>query len=88
MSTDQIISRHDDLFAVLIYCSDQQAFGKSAVFTAFERICINQERGSLLSQLNKETPESDVRFYQCPPKLESKIRFIIQKVIDNHLITQ
>jgi hypothetical protein len=88
MSTDQIINRHDDLFAVLIYCSEQQIFGKPASFTTLERICINQERGALLSQLNQETPQSEVRQYQCPPKLESKIRFITQKVIDNHLITQ
>jgi hypothetical protein len=87
MNTDKMINRHDDLFAVLIYCSDQQQVGKPACFTTLERICINQERGALLSQLNKETPQSDVRFYECPPKLESKIRFITQKVIDNHLIT-
>jgi hypothetical protein len=88
MSTDNLITRLDDLFAVLIYCSNQQQFGKSACFSMLERICINQERGSILSQLNQETPPHEVRIYQCPPNLESKIRFNIKKVIDNHLITQ
>lgn len=85
MNLEAIVNRHDDLFAVLIYCSEQQTFGRTAVFTPFERICINQERGSLLSQLNKENPESEVRHYKCPQKLETKIRFITQKIIDNHL---
>jgi hypothetical protein len=87
MSTDKLITRLDDLFAVLIYCSDQQQVGKPACFSTLERICINQERGSLLSQFNQETPLHEVRTYQCPPKLESKIQFNIKKVIDNHLIT-
>jgi hypothetical protein len=88
MSTDQLLARYNDLFDVLIYCSEQQQFGKQASFSTFERICINQERGSILTQLNKETPPHEVRTYQCSPKLELKIRFNIKKVIDNHLKTQ
>jgi hypothetical protein len=71
----------------LEYCSNQQAFGKPACFTVLERICINQERGSLLSQINQDNQEADKRHYKCPPKLESKIRFVTQKVIDINLIT-
>jgi hypothetical protein len=85
--TQTILTRLDNLYDVLEYCSNQQAFGKPACFTVLERICINQERGSLLSQINQDNQESDKRHYKCPPKLESKIRFIIQKVIDINLIT-
>lgn len=81
------ITRLEVLYDVLLYCSNQQAFGKPACFTVLERICINQERGSLLSQLNQDNQESDKRNYKCQPKLESKIRFINQKVIDINLIT-
>jgi hypothetical protein len=83
-----IITRLDDLHSILLYCSDQQIFGKAACFTTLERICINQERGALLSQWNEENHHHEIRFYNCPPKLESKIRFILQKVIDINLITQ
>lgn len=82
-----IADRLEDLYDVLEYCSDQQAFGKPACFTVLERVCINQERGALLSQINEENNQADKRFYQCPPHLESKIRFVIQKVIDINLIT-
>ena len=81
-------SRLDNLHEVLNYCSHQQTIGKPCCFTTLERICINQERGALFSQLNKETPETEVRYYKCPPNLENKIRFITQKVIDINLITQ
>lgn len=81
------IARLEDLYDVLEYCSNQQAFGKPACFTVLERICINQERGSLLSQINQDNQEGDKRHYKCPPKLDSKIRFITQKVIDINLIT-
>ena len=85
--TQTILTRLDNLYDVLEYCSNQQVFGRTACFTVLERICINQERGSLLSQINQDNQEGDKRYYKCPPKLESKIRFIIQKVIDINLIT-
>lgn len=81
------MTRLEDLYDALEYCSNEQTFGKPASFTALERICINQERGSLLSQINKETAPDDIRYYKCPPKLEIKIRFTIQKVTDINLIT-
>lgn len=80
-------NRLENLYDVLVYDSDQQTFGKPACFTTFERICINQERGSLLSQINPDNKEPDKRHYKCLPRLESKIRFILQKVIDINLIT-
>ncbi|PWA10942.1 hypothetical protein [Flavobacterium laiguense] len=83
-----IVNRLEDLYNILQYCSDQQQVGRPACFSTLERILINQERGSLLSQLNQENQEPDKRHYKCPPKIESKIRFIIQKTIDINLITQ
>lgn len=85
MNTNQIIQRLEDLHAVLLYCSDNQSVGKSAIFSRGERICINQERGSLLSQLNAEHFPNDVRNYKCPANLEAKIRFTLKKIIDNHI---
>jgi len=86
--TQNLLTRLDNLYDVLEYCSNQQAFGRTACFSVFERILINQERGALLSQLNEENQQEDIRYYKCPAKLESKIRFVIQKVIDINLITQ
>lgn len=85
--SNTINNRLENLYDVLVYDSDQQTFGRPACFTVLERICINQERGSLLSQLNPDNKEPDIRYYKCPPKLESKIRFTIQKVTDINLIT-
>jgi hypothetical protein len=84
-SMNNIINRFDDLSNVLRYCSDQQSFGYSACFSTVERICINQERGSLLSQLNQENKAPAIRYYKCPPELEIKIRVITQKKTDKDL---
>jgi hypothetical protein len=77
-------ARESALFKVLKYCSDldKRSNGVNYVFTVTERICINRERGAILSQLNPENIESEIRYYQVPPQLEEKIKFIIQKVID------
>ena len=85
MNTNQIIQRLEDLHAVLLYCSDNQSVGKKASFSRGERICINQERGSLLSQLNAENFPNDVRNYKCPAFLEAKVKFTLKKIIDNHI---
>jgi hypothetical protein len=84
---NEIINRLEDLSNILRYCSDQQQVGHSACFSTLERICINQERGALLSQLNQENKASAIRYYKCPPQLEIKIRFTLQKTIDINLIT-
>jgi hypothetical protein len=78
--SDPVNHRLENLHDVLVYDSDQQTFGRTACFTTLERICINQERGALLSQMNQGNKEQDVRYYQCHPKLEGKIQFIVQKV--------
>ena len=85
MNTNQLIQRLQDLHDVLKYCADNQSLGKSASFSRGERICINQERGSLLSQLNAEDFPKDVRDYKCNAFLEAKIRLTLKKTIDNHL---
>lgn len=82
-----INNRLEDLYDVLVYCSNQQMVGRPACFTILERICINQERGSLLSQMNQENQGDAIRHYKCHPQLEGKIRFVIKKVIDINLIT-
>jgi hypothetical protein len=86
--SDKINNRLEDLYDVLLYDSNEQSFGRAACFSVFERILINQERGALYSQINQENEQEDIRHYQCPEKLESKIKFVIQKVIDINLITQ
>lgn len=85
MNIYKTLQRLEDLSSVLEYCSDNQKVGKTATFSVGERICINQERGSLLSQMNAEDFPNDVRDYQCPVLLESKIKFTLKKIIDNHL---
>lgn len=83
MSKSKKYDRLEDLQNVLIYCSDLQKDGKIYVFKVGERICINQERGSLFSQLSFENNENfmhEVRGYECPPALEAKIKFTIEKI--------
>lgn len=82
--------RLEVLYDVLEYCSevDRRSNGKLYMFSTFERICINQERGSIMSQMNQETAPDDIRHYQCPPKLESKIQIVNQKIINNNLNNQ
>lgn len=78
--SDKINNRLEDLQDVLVYDSEQKKIDRPGYFTKVERICINQERGSLLSQINQQNAEEDKRYYICPPVLQSKIRFVIQKV--------
>lgn len=81
MTEDQIIQRLEDLHNVLSYCSDIQSNGKIYVFKVCERICINQERGSLLSQLSRnEVFPHEVRTYTIPPHIEAKVKFTIEKI--------
>ena len=80
---EEINQRLEDLHNVLLYCSDLQTSGKIYVFKTGERICINQERGALFSQLshnNNEVFSHEVRDYKCPPALEAKIKFTIEKI--------
>lgn len=72
--------RLEDLHNVLAYCSEAQSLGKIYVFRPLERICINQERGSLLSELNKDNFPHEIRIYKIPPGLEAKVKLTIEKI--------
>ena len=83
MRYNDIFQRLEDLQNVLAYCSDLQKEGRIHVFKVGERICINQERGALFSQLSHENKENflhEVRAYQCAPALEAKIKFTVEKI--------
>lgn len=83
MTYEEICQRLEDLQNVLVYCSELQLHGRMHVFKTGERICINQERGALLSQLsymNQETFLHEVRDYRCPPAIEAKIKLTIEKI--------
>jgi hypothetical protein len=87
MPVETINNRLYDLFNVLFYCSDLQKEGKKMMFKANERICINQERGALFTQLahnNGEIKSEGVRTYKVPPEIEIKVRFALQKIIDSN----
>lgn len=83
MTNEDIYQRLEDLQNVLVYCSDLQKQGKIHVFKVGERICINQERGALLSQLshaNNETFSHEVREYTMPVAIEAKVKVTIEKI--------
>ena len=83
MSNENTYQRLEDLHNVLVYCSDLQKQGRIHVFKVGERICINQERGALLSQLshaNNETFSHEVREYKIPVAIEAKIKLTIEKI--------
>ncbi|MBP4137426.1 hypothetical protein [Flavobacterium geliluteum] len=75
-----IYQRLEDLHNVLAYCSELQSCGKIYVFKTLERVCINQERGSLLSQLNNDNFPHQVRTYKVPPHIEVKVKFTLEKI--------
>ncbi|MEA9414373.1 hypothetical protein [Flavobacterium sp. PL02] len=82
MTANEITNRLDILYNVLLYCSE-----KHATFSKFQRICINQERGALLSRFSfllDEISEDEVRDYKCPPEIEAKIQFTLQKIKDTN----
>jgi hypothetical protein len=83
MINEYIYQRLEDLHNVLVYCSEMQTLGRIHVFKVGERICINQERGSLLSQLahnQNEVFSHEVRAYQVSPPIEAKIKFTVEKI--------
>jgi hypothetical protein len=83
MSNQDIFQRIEDLHNVLVYCSDMQAAGRIHVFKVGERICINQERGALLTQLAHNGNEvflHEVRDYKVSPAIEAKIKLTNEKI--------
>ncbi|MBP4139655.1 hypothetical protein [Flavobacterium geliluteum] len=76
----QIYNRLEDLHIVLSFCSEGQFLGKIFVFTVLERVCINQERGSLLSQINNDNFPHEIRSYTIPANIEAKVKITIEKI--------
>jgi hypothetical protein len=68
------------LHNVLWICSRNQKEGKIYIFTTSERICINQERGALFSQINKDNFPHQIRYYNVNPALEAKVQMTLEKL--------
>lgn len=80
MDKQEIYQRLEDLHNVLAYCTEQQTLGKIYVFKTLERVCINQERGSLLSQLNDNNFPHEVRNCKTPASVEVKVKITLEKI--------
>jgi hypothetical protein len=78
MSFKNQINRLQDLYTVLNYCSESQQAGSIYIFKIGERILINQERGSIYSQIDDNAPS--VREYTSPANVEAKVRFVLEKI--------
>lgn len=76
----EIYQRLEDLHNVLAYCSEQRREGKIYAFKTSERICINQERGALLSQINRDNLPYEKRYFQIPASVEAKVKLILEKI--------
>lgn len=68
---EQILHRLEDLHDVLRFCSIE------TTFTVWERMAINQERGSLLEYLG-ENPS--IRNYKVPDRIEALIKAALRKL--------
>lgn len=79
MHLEQINDRLETLYTVLYFCSNY-----SNVLTRGQKICINQECGSLLDKkafLFQAIKDLDkVRMYQVPPEIECKIEYVMQQI--------
>ena len=85
MSNSKTIKRLEELYNVLSYGSDvdTKSDGIICVFKTGERICINQERGALFSQISFENNDSffhEVREYEVSPELAIKIKLTLEKI--------
>lgn len=83
MSYDDINQRIEELHNVLVFCSYMQSIGRMHMFKVGERICINQERASLLTRLSQD---SEFRDYKVSPSIEEKISFTLEKMNTNNWI--
>lgn len=72
---ESIQTRLEELYTALWCCSQYQEVGKGYIFTVFERMLINQERGALLSQLSDD-PEAGIRYYEVPEGINERIIYI------------
>ncbi|MWB92956.1 hypothetical protein GON26_01150 [Flavobacterium sp. GA093] len=80
MSKTETMQRLEDLHNALAYCSERQSIGKIYVFTTLERVCINQERGSLMSMINEDNFPHEVRNYKIPPSIEAKVKISLEHI--------
>jgi hypothetical protein len=85
MKESQLLIRLNNLHTALEQCSqmDLLSDGKNKVFTTGERIAINQERGSIFSQIaheNLEITALEVKNYKVPAHIENKIKFTLNKI--------
>ena len=69
---EQIIQRLEDLQDVLRFCANIET-----TFTVWERMAINQERGSLLEYLG-DNPS--IRNYKIPDRIESLVKATLRKL--------
>ena len=74
MSKEIITDRIHELESVLEY----EATIRLKHFSVGERICINQERGSLYEQLNENN--SNPRQYKVSDFIENRIQFVLNKI--------
>ncbi|MDQ8012013.1 MAG: hypothetical protein REI96_06175 [Flavobacterium nitrogenifigens] len=81
----EINQRLADLYSVLYFCSEQQKAGRIYVFTIDERISINQERGSLLSQINRDNFPHEIRNYKISSALQVKVQITLNKLAQTNL---
>lgn len=76
MSKETILERIHELESVITYDTLQREDEKH--FKAGERICINQERGSLYEQLNETN--LNPRQYKVSDFIENRIQFVLNKI--------
>lgn len=84
MEIQLIDDRLEVLGWVLQYCKNYQA-----TFKTGERICINQERGSLLDKRAYVCGLKnfhDVREYKVNESIENRIQFTMNKILSNEKI--
>lgn len=85
MTNQQLQWRFEDLHTALEYCSETNLFtnGNKIIFSTCERICINQERGSIRSIQAYEKQEifqHEVRVYVIPTHIEIKVKKVVEKI--------
>ncbi|QYS86331.1 hypothetical protein JJC03_15635 [Flavobacterium oreochromis] len=74
---ENIDNRLSDLYSVLMYDSEQSEL------TVWERILINQERGSLFDNQNYNSgflEQKQTRKYQVPEEIEIKVQTILKTI--------
>lgn len=74
-------ARFNQLHQALQYCTENRGVKKEGIFTAGERIAINQERGKLLDfQDESDFINEPAPAFDYDTALNDKIEFIIEKL--------